>query len=283
MDEIKAGTLQAPGASLYYKMRGAGPILLILQGGSGNADGSDALADRLVDSYSVVTYDRRGLSRSKLNETPDPLRLEVHADDAHCLLAELTNQPAFVFGSSLGALIGLDLVARYPHQVRTLIAHEPPARGLLSAGERANVERTDEEVQEALQREGAPGALKRILATSGVDFNDREPDVQLPQPSGAPSPAATQRMADLAFFFTNEYPAVRRYQLDNGLLQTNAARIVPAAGSSSRNAWPHHAAAALAAQLGAALVEFPGGHTGYLLRPKAFAARLREVFTSTGT
>jgi pimeloyl-ACP methyl ester carboxylesterase len=101
--KLKVGMLQAPGASLYYKVRGAGPLLLMLQGGAGNADGSDALADQLVASYTVVTYDRRGLSRSEVNETPNSLRLEVRADEAHHLLAELTNQAALVFGSSMGA------------------------------------------------------------------------------------------------------------------------------------------------------------------------------------
>jgi pimeloyl-ACP methyl ester carboxylesterase len=49
---------------LTYKVRGTGPVLLIIQGGAGDADGSDRLADRLIDAYTVVTYDRRGLSRS---------------------------------------------------------------------------------------------------------------------------------------------------------------------------------------------------------------------------
>jgi hypothetical protein len=30
-------------------------------------------------------------------------------------------------------------------------------------------------------------------------------------------------------------------------------------------------------ELGEPLVEFPGGHTGWLLRPKGFAAKLREI------
>jgi hypothetical protein len=30
--------------------------------------------------------------------------------------------------------------------------------------------------------------------------------------------------------------------------------------------------------LGARVVDFPGGHSGYILRPKAFAAKLDEVF-----
>jgi hypothetical protein len=35
--------IEVPGAKLFYKTRGSGPVLLILQGGAGDADGSDAL------------------------------------------------------------------------------------------------------------------------------------------------------------------------------------------------------------------------------------------------
>jgi pimeloyl-ACP methyl ester carboxylesterase len=48
-------------------------MLLILQGGAGNADGSEALADELSRDFTVVTYDRRGLSRST------PVRAERYA------------------------------------------------------------------------------------------------------------------------------------------------------------------------------------------------------------
>ena len=34
--------------------------------------------------------------------------------------------PAYVFGSSGGAMVGLALVTAHPGQVRTLVAHEPP-------------------------------------------------------------------------------------------------------------------------------------------------------------
>jgi len=83
-----------------------------------------------------VTYDRRGLSRSILDAPAESLTISTHSDDAHRLLAELTNQPALVFGSSIGALVGLDLVARHPEQVRVLVAHEPPTWELLPDAER---------------------------------------------------------------------------------------------------------------------------------------------------
>ena len=57
------GALPVTGATLCFKVRGAGPVLLIIQGGSGDADTPDALAMALASEFTVVSYDRRGISR----------------------------------------------------------------------------------------------------------------------------------------------------------------------------------------------------------------------------
>ena len=269
--QAKEGTLRVPGATLYYKVRGVGPMLLVLQGGDGDADGLDALCHHLVDAFTVVTYDRRGLSRSPLDAPTNTLTLETHSDDAHRLLAALTADPAYVFGGSLGALLGLELVARHPEQVRMLVAHEPPAPELLPDVERARAVQGQEEMEETFRREGPLSAMRKALIASGVDFDDREPDVVVPSPS-------PRRAANLAFFLTYDAPAVHRYRLPPLALQAVSARVVPAAGLTSREHWPHQCARALADRLGTQFVEFPGGHNGYVLRPRAFAAMLRELF-----
>ncbi len=262
---------RVPGASLYYKVRGAGPILLILQGGDGDADASNALATQLVDHYTVVTYDRRGLSRSMLDTGATPPRLETHSDDAHRLLAALTGDPVFVLGYSIGAFIGLDLVARHPDQVRTLVAHEPPAPQVLPDAERAAAARTQEMVEEVYQREGMAAAMRTFLSALGaVNVDDREPEVVLPGPT-------PQRAANLTFFLTHDAPAVCRYTLDIAALRATRTRIVLAGGCASRDIWTYHAAATLADQLGAEFVEFPGGHNGAILHPRAFAAQVCAV------
>jgi pimeloyl-ACP methyl ester carboxylesterase len=46
-------------------------------------------------------------------------------------LIEIVAPLVRMFGGSLGGLTGLDLVARHPQQVRTLVVHEPPATELL--------------------------------------------------------------------------------------------------------------------------------------------------------
>ena len=47
---MKTGTLQVPSASLYYEVRGSGPVLLMIPGGPMDADGFKGIADRLVDT-----------------------------------------------------------------------------------------------------------------------------------------------------------------------------------------------------------------------------------------
>ena len=61
-----------------------------------------------------MTYDRRGLSRSKLDARAEPVTLEAHADDVHRLLAEVTDKPALMLGCSMGAIIGLSCRSATP-------------------------------------------------------------------------------------------------------------------------------------------------------------------------
>jgi pimeloyl-ACP methyl ester carboxylesterase len=60
------------GAELYYEVRGSGPPVLLIMGGTGDGGHFDTLADRLADEFTVVTYDRRGNGRSPIR--PDGQR-----------------------------------------------------------------------------------------------------------------------------------------------------------------------------------------------------------------
>ena len=267
--QSEVARLPVPGARLHYKIRGNGPLLLLLQGGDGDADGTDALTDHLTSRYTVLSYDRRGLSRSPASDPAAAIDIATHSEDASRLLAALTSDPALVPGTSIGAVPGLDLISRHPGQVRLLVAHEPPATDLLPGPERGQARRDQEEVEELYRREGLAAAMRTFVAVAGIRLDDRELDVSIPQPR-------PERIANLEFFLTRDAPAVRRYRPDLPALREAAARIVPAAGASTQ-AFPRHCAQALAGELGRPLAEFPGGHTGFMLRPRAFAARLHEI------
>ncbi|MFE6971267.1 alpha/beta fold hydrolase [Isoptericola sp. NPDC057653] len=270
---MTTGTLAVPGATLYYQVDGAGPMLLISQSGEGDADRSNDLVAQLADSYTVVTYDRRGLSRSRLDDPVRGATLAEHADDVHRLLAALTDAPALMLGCSLGAVIGLHVAVAHPEQVRTLVAHEPVAPRLLPADRRARHERELAELQDLYARAGLAAALPEIARTLGIDpaGTDREPDL-------TPQPMTAQRVRNFDHFIRHDFTAILRDTLDLEALAGVGARIVPATGSTTpRAVFDRLAAAALATLLGRTVQEAPGGHNGNTTHPRAYARWLREV------
>ena len=264
------GTLRVRGASLCYKVRGSGPALVLLQGGGGNADACDGLAAQLHSEHMVVSYDRRGQLRSPVDDPKEPLTIAQHAEDAMALMDELGLGRALIFASSLGTLVGLELVQRCPDRIELLVAHEPTLVGLLSLEGQARVAALRKEVLEISLREGARAGLRRLLAGMGVNRDDREDDCE-------PPVSSREQSRSTGFLLVEESRAVDRFELDLTALRPHAACIVPAFGTTSRRFYPAECAQALATALGQGAVEVPGGHNGYVLRPRAFGEALRDV------
>ncbi|HEY0755564.1 MAG TPA: alpha/beta hydrolase [Ktedonobacteraceae bacterium] len=261
MNATRIDTLRVPGASLYYEVRGSGPVLLLIGAGAADAASFNGITTHLAERYTVVSYDRRGYSRSPLDDREAEQRLETHSDDAHRLLTILGTEPASVFGSSGGALIGLDLAIRYPEQIRTLVSHEPPVGELLPDAERPHLPLRD---------------LQQFAASIGVRYDNREPDAEMPNAS----PEAKARLAaNRAFFLAHEVPMYPRYTLAIAALAAAPIQIVIAAGQASRRYFPYRIATLLSERLGTAVVEFPSHHAGYVSHPRAFAEQLYHVLS----
>ncbi|GAB3101848.1 alpha/beta fold hydrolase [Isoptericola nanjingensis] len=270
---VTTGTLDVPGAALHYQVCGTGPMLLISQSGEGDADRSHDLVARLADSYAVVTYDRRGLSRSRLVDPTRGATMDEHADDVHRLLAALTDEPALMLGCSLGAVIGLHAALAHPEQLRTLVAHEPVAPGLLPDELRARHELELAELQDLYARAGLGATLPAIARTLGIDPTgaDREDDL-------TPQPMTAQRVTNFDHFIRHDFSAIVHDTLDTAALRDVSTRIVPATGRTTpRTVFDHLAAAALATLLDLRLQEAPGGHNGNTTHPRAYARWLRET------
>jgi alpha-beta hydrolase superfamily lysophospholipase len=140
MSEIREGRVEVIGASIHYQVSGHGPTLLLLSPGDGDADVFSGIAP-LLAGFSVVTCDRRGQARSAIVDAAEPVTIATHADDMARVLVAVTTHGARVFGAGLGAVIGLELVARHPHRVSTLVAFEPSLPTLLDVD--ADVDRAD--------------------------------------------------------------------------------------------------------------------------------------------
>ena len=56
--------LEVNGARIYHEVRGSGPSVLFIAGATGDGGHFERVAEILSDEFTVVTYDRRGNSRS---------------------------------------------------------------------------------------------------------------------------------------------------------------------------------------------------------------------------
>lgn len=275
MQHIEANVLRVPGALLSYQVRGQGPLLLLIAGGGSDSQSFNGIVRQLAEHYSVVTYDRRGISQSTLDDPEEEQRVEVHSDDAHRLLLELGSEyePAYVFGSSGGAIIGLDLVARHPSQIHTLIAHEPPTHLLPDADPIQEMGA----IREIYFHEGLVATFQALMAQPSLHVDRQEINM-------GPSTIEERDQAanNTIFLFEHEFAMYDRYQLDFAALKraSSQARIVLAGGHDNKDDALYKSTLAVADQLGTTVVDFPGRHIGYVTDPRAFIQRLSEVLSA---
>jgi pimeloyl-ACP methyl ester carboxylesterase len=290
MTEPKTHTLDVPGVELTYDVRTndstTEPALLMI-GSPMGAGGFGTLAGHFSDR-TVVTYDPRGVERSRKADDTTESTPDQHADDLHRLISALGAGPVDLFASSGGAVNALALVAHHPEQVRILVAHEPPTAQVLPDREPALAAAKD--VNETYKRRGfGPGMAKFIALVSHkgeipADYVDQPaPD---PAMFGLPTEDDGSRTDPL---LAQNMISCTHYQPDFDALRAASTRIVLAAGAESDGEMAHRGAEAIAERLGTTSVAFPSGHGGFLGgeygqrgEPDAFAAILREVLTAKG-
>ncbi|TDC07844.1 alpha/beta hydrolase [Nonomuraea longispora] len=279
-------TLEVPGGTLCYDVREGEPNtapMLLMIGSPMDASGFTGLAARFRDR-TVVTYDPRGSGRSI--GTGGESTPEQHADDLHRLIDALGGGPVDIFASSGGAVNGLALVARHPGQVRTLVAHEPPAVQVLPDREQALAAVTG--IRRAYERHGFGAAMAKFIAVTSLhgeipDGFDDQP-VQSPAELGLPSEDDGSR--DDVMFAQNLMTCTH-HEHDFEALRTAPTRVVIGVGEESEGQLCYRAGVAVAARIGTEPVVFPSHHAGFLDGefgmkgdPDAFAATLRQVLAT---
>ncbi|MEQ9571601.1 MAG: alpha/beta hydrolase, partial [Nitratireductor sp.] len=271
----ETSALKVPGARLYPEGRGRGPPLTQSAGGPTDAGVFTALAQQLAERYTVVTYDPRGNSRSPLDAPPADQDVDVHADDAARLIAALGDGgPAFVFGTSGGAQIGLNLAARHPQRVHSLVAHEPPCVLMLDDPSVAIAK--DRAILDTYRRDGLDAAVRDFMAMAGLD--DAGGPADLP-PEILETFARID--ANMDYFIAHGLMPLSLYRPDIDRLRIAATPVAIGIGAASNQdaAGPGRA---LAARLGTEPVAFPGDHGGYGPHAGAFAEILHSAFRRTG-
>ena len=132
----RSGLIDIGSTKLYYELYGSGPAVLLISGGADDAGQWAHVAPVLANECTVVTYDRRGFSRSPRPDGWTATSVAEHAHDAAALLRGLGHSPAAIVGHSSGASIACSLVERHRDLVRHALIYEAPLLAVVPDGDR---------------------------------------------------------------------------------------------------------------------------------------------------
>src|SRR5438067_2746532 len=279
--------LRTAEADIAYDVHGPLPSAdgrppLFMVGQPMTASGFATLASHFPDR-TVVTYDPRGLGRSTRKDGRVDNAPAVQANDVHAVIEALGAGPVEMFASSGGAVTALALVAAYPDDVTTLVAHEPPLIPVLP--DAAAAERARAGFRDVYQAKGPGAGMAAFIAMTSWrgEFTDDYFAQPAPDPAQFGMRAEDDGSRDDPLLSDRSW-AISSYRPDVAALAAAPTRIVIAVGEESLGTFTGRSAVATAELLGQQATVFPshhggfmGGEFGYPGQPEPFARRLRDV------
>jgi pimeloyl-ACP methyl ester carboxylesterase len=273
--------LETDKAAITYDVEGEGGRPLMMIGQPMDASGFTALRAQFPDR-TVITYDPRGLGRSTRSDGRTDNSPETQAADVHAVI-EAVGGPVDLFASSGGAVTALELVASYPDDVVTLVAHEPPLIDVLPDADAAR--RARDAFIDAYFAKGSGAGMAQFMVMSS--WQGEYTDEYFALPAGDPAqfgmPTEDDGSRDDPLLSRNSL-AITDYQPKVDALAAAPTRVVIAVGEETGNAFTARTAVHTAKLLGQEATVFPSHHGGFLGgefgwagKPEEFAVKLREV------
>jgi len=266
--DVEANSVTANGVTLYYERQGAGPAVLFIAGSTGDAGNFSRAAKLLADEFTVVTYDRRGNSRSPRPAGWTTTSVEEQADDAAALINVLDLAPVVAFGASAGGLIALDLVIRHPQLVRACVLQEPSIFFVLP-DPTAELFTRRAVLTEGLRTGGPREGLKALMRYLNDDsvFSVIPPDI------------LERMLSNAETIISIEVPGFAGWRLQAVDLER---LTIPIALLVASDTLPIYKAVTdwLAKQVGVQAITVSGRHAFYYYRPQDLANVLRPILKS---
>ncbi|MGO4613685.1 alpha/beta fold hydrolase [Nocardia sp. 2YAB30] len=286
--------VDVPDARLHTEAAGTGPVLVLISGGGGDAGMYEQVVPLLAERYTVLTFDRRGNSRSPFTGPTARIDPATQADDVVAVLDAYDVERAHMFGNSGAAIITLELLAHHADRVLDAVVHEAPLVQLLpeDSPARQEIARIGELAVErspmrafaafgAMTAPHLPAALRSsfgqaVLAGAGrsaVTVGSLVHRVTHRRPA-----TMTRMLGNTDLLLRRELPAFCfDHRPDLAALRSVDVPWRLAVGTESAGRPYYVATEALAAELGRQITEFPGGHVPFQSQPAEFAEHLTAV------
>lgn len=269
LPDVTSGYAETEGDQIYYEVRGSGRPLLMISGGNADAGFYSTVAPILADEYKVISYDRRGSSRSSRTQPQNP-EMSQQARDAVAVLRAVGHEKALVFGNSGGALIALKMAAILPEHIEAAVVHEPPAIGVLPDADKWRTFYA--EVHLTAMRDGWEKASAMFYSSLVLP-----PDLYKYIPRDFAE--RLERYGNGEFLMNREFIVLTQYEPELERIKANGVKIALAAGEKSLAGKAHYALTApiIAERLECPMAVMPGYHNSYWDLAEPWAASLRKI------
>jgi pimeloyl-ACP methyl ester carboxylesterase len=247
---------------LYHEILGEGTTILFVPGIPGDAGQFAAVARELARDHTVITYDRRANSRSSRPAGWNATSIDEQVADAAAML-ELGGGAGVVYGSSVGAIVALELARSLPDRVSVALLHEMPLLSVL-VDPTPVATGIGEIVEPAFARGGPDAALEAFLRFA---FGDAIVDQLDPH-------ERARMIGNGEVAMTIELPVFQSYHPHPAMLRGVHAHAL--VGTDEAVPFFHEAAAWLAEALGNEVVKVPGAHGPQFDRPRELAAQIHR-------
>jgi pimeloyl-ACP methyl ester carboxylesterase len=272
---LKNYLLPREGVSIYYEVRGTGPLLFLISAAYGTSEPYEPLARSLAERFTVVAFDRRGYFRSKKLDWeatwPSDTFINENVHDTAALIKHLSKEPVPIFASCSGSAVAVELLRLYPALVQQLILHEVvpcifPGATFLDLMPSFRVCGDD------YKESGTMAATQTFLP---LMMSERDRDMIRDSQGYQQLLALTTVAFDTLFKY--ELDALLDYHLPLDVMERHRGIITLLYGATSETRAAVEPIRNLSTILRLPLNEVPGSHAGYVTDPEEFAQKLGDI------
>lgn len=259
--------LEKEKVSLYYEVRGEGEPLMLIHGAVVDAWLYENAAKLLEKHFQVITFDRRGSSRSLAKEDA-AYDMEAQIEDVKDLLDELKIDCVTLMGASAGGIVAHYFLMKYPERVKKILMYEPPLLKVLEDGEESRKEWVEKMRDLIAQGKYGKATLEFMMSIGSAD--ERAPE--------KPEEVSFREMGNFRHFLKDEFDPFIDYVPDMKKSAALADKIIVAVGESSGDAPYATAAKKFAELLNKKVLYYPGYHNLPAEMPREFAICVLGTF-----